>query len=111
MAGHVSFERLLARHADGAELRRLVRYAELLEQWSSTHNLVRWSGREQLVERHIADALAACAVLGDRGVLLDVGSGAGLPGVPLLVVHSGCRRRRSDRGTRTTAAPTVRSTW
>jgi 16S rRNA (guanine527-N7)-methyltransferase len=91
MAGHVSFEQLLARHADGAELRRLVRYAELLEQWSSTHNLVRWSGREQLVERHIADALAACAVLGDRGVLLDVGSGAGLPGVPLLVVHPGWR--------------------
>ncbi len=72
-------------------MRRLVRYAELLEQWSSTHNLVRWNGREQLVERHIADALAARAVLGDRGVLLDVGSGAGLPGVPLLAVHPGWR--------------------
>jgi 16S rRNA (guanine527-N7)-methyltransferase len=87
MTGEPSFDQLLARHAAGAELRRLVRYAELLERWSGAHNLVSWRSREELVERHLVDALAARALLGERGVLLDVGSGAGLPGIPLLTVR------------------------
>jgi 16S rRNA (guanine527-N7)-methyltransferase len=91
MAAEESFERLLARHADGTERRRLVRYAELLERWSAAHNLVSWRTREELVERHLADALAARPVLPERGRLLDVGSGAGLPGVPLLTVRPGWR--------------------
>jgi 16S rRNA (guanine527-N7)-methyltransferase len=91
MAGILSFEELLARHAEGAELRRLVRYAELLERWSGAHNLVSWSSREELVERHLVDALAARALLGEHGRLLDVGSGAGLPGIPLLAVRPGWR--------------------
>jgi 16S rRNA (guanine527-N7)-methyltransferase len=84
MAGSLSFEGLLAPYAVGDDLRRLVRYAELLERWSAAHNLVSWGTREELVQRHIADALAGQAVLGARGCLLDVGSGAGLPGIPLL---------------------------
>jgi 16S rRNA (guanine527-N7)-methyltransferase len=85
------FAELLEGHAAGDGLARLVRYCELLERWSQTHNLVRYRDRGELVERHIEDALAAREVLGRRGVLLDVGSGAGLPGVPLLAVLSGWR--------------------
>ena len=91
MAGELSFEQLLARHAGGDELRRLVRYAVLLERWSGAHNLVSWKSREELVERHLLDALAARALLGERGRLLDVGSGAGLPGIPLLAVRPAWR--------------------
>jgi 16S rRNA (guanine527-N7)-methyltransferase len=81
------FERLLAAHADGPALDRLVRYAMLVERWSARHNLVRFSTREEFVKRHIVDSLAAAALLAGRGRLLDVGSGAGLPGVPLLAVR------------------------
>jgi 16S rRNA (guanine527-N7)-methyltransferase len=63
----------------------MVRYAELLERWSSRHNLVNYASREELVTRHIADALAAAPLVPAGGRLLDVGSGGGLPGVPLLV--------------------------
>ena len=56
-------------------------------RWSARHNLVQfWSGEER-VERHILEALAAAPLLGSMGRLLDVGSGAGLPGVPLLAVR------------------------
>ena len=91
MAAGASFEQLLARHAVGDELRRLVRYAELLERWSGAHNLVSWGSREELVERHVVDALAGRDLLGECGCLLDVGSGAGLPGVPLLSVRPAWR--------------------
>jgi len=66
---------------------RLARYAELVERWSGRHNLVRYSSRSELVQRHILDALAAAPLLAGRGRLLDIGSGAGLPGVPLLAVR------------------------
>jgi len=80
-----TFAELLAPHATGGAAERLVRYGELLERWAARHNLVSWHGREDLVRRHILDALAGAPLVGTPGGrLLDVGSGAGLPGVPLL---------------------------
>lgn len=81
------FAALLAPHAGGRALQRLELYAELVERWSARHNLVRFSSREELVQRHILDAVAAAPHLKGGGRLLDVGSGAGLPGVPLLAVR------------------------
>jgi 16S rRNA (guanine527-N7)-methyltransferase len=81
------FRDLLSPHASGEELDRLVDYAELLERWSGRHSLVSWKSREELVRRHLLDALAARELMGPAGALLDVGSGAGLPGIPLLAVN------------------------
>lgn len=86
-----TFAELLAPHATGTAHRGLVLYAELLERWSMRHNLVSFASREELVRRHIVDALAAAPLLPASGSLLDVGSGAGLPGVPLLVASPGWR--------------------
>lgn len=91
MSEPARFADLLAPHAEGAALERLIRYAELVERWSARHNLVRFSGRAELVERHILDALAGARYLRGSGRLLDIGSGAGLPGVPLLAVRPGWR--------------------
>ncbi len=66
--------------------RRLIRYSELLEQWGRKINLTAVVGREQIVRRHFLDSLAlvgrlpASAQLPNPS-LLDVGSGAGFPGV------------------------------
>ena len=87
MSNGASFRELLAKHAEGDALARLVVYAELLERWSARHNLVHYRDRRELVERHIADALVAAPQLKGSGSLLDIGSGAGLPGVPLLVAR------------------------
>ena len=84
-----SFGELLAPHVTGDALLRLIRYGELLERWSARHSLVRFKSREELVRRHIVDALAGAPFLPRGGTLLDVGSGAGLPGVPLLATNEG----------------------
>jgi 16S rRNA (guanine527-N7)-methyltransferase len=89
MSSDPSFRDLMAGSVPGDRLSLLVRYAELVERWSHTHSLVRWRGRRDLVERHILEALAASPLLGSHGRLLDVGSGAGLPGIPLLVACAG----------------------
>ena len=75
--------------ADEAARARLVRYTTLVERWSGRHNLVSYRDREELVRRHVAEALAGLQVMGESGWLVDVGSGAGLPGIPLLA----CRPR------------------
>jgi len=91
MTPPASFRDLLVEHLDGAALERMVRYAELLETWSARHNLVRFADRRDLVERHLLDALAGERLLEGEGTLLDVGSGAGLPGVPLLIARPAWR--------------------
>ncbi len=82
----MSYRELLGPYADGVALDRLALYAELLERWSGTHNLVRFRSPEELVRRHIAECLADGGPGAEGGRLLDVGSGAGLPGVARLCV-------------------------
>lgn len=82
----MSYRDLLAPHAGGAALDRLAAYAALLERWSAVHNLVRFGSREELVGRHLAECLADGGPGAGGGRLLDVGSGAGLPGIARLCV-------------------------
>ncbi len=89
MSGVAGYADLLAPFVSDPARGRLAAYAALVERWSARHNLVSFASREELVERHIVDALAAAPLLPPSGTLLDVGSGAGLPGVPLLVVSPG----------------------
>jgi 16S rRNA (guanine527-N7)-methyltransferase len=64
------------------------RFLDLLEHWNRVHNLTGIRDRNELVERHLVESLAlAPFVVGPRAC--DVGSGAGLPGVPLAVVLPG----------------------
>ncbi len=79
-----SFDELLQGRVPEGVLDRLAAYGALLERWSSRHNLVRVANRKELVERHILESLAPIHALPQSGLLADVGSGAGLPGVPLL---------------------------
>jgi 16S rRNA (guanine527-N7)-methyltransferase len=63
----------------------LARFLGLLEHWNRVHNLTGIRDRTELIERHLAESLALEPfVRGPRAC--DVGSGAGLPGLPLAVV-------------------------
>ncbi len=72
---------------------QLSRYCREIELWNPRYNLVRSSGRD-FVERHIFDALSALPVLlsgngGGYPRIADVGSGNGIPGIPLAVMFPG----------------------
>ncbi len=63
---------------------KLTAYMGLVVKWNQRFNLVSRRDIGRLLERHVLDSLGAWRYL--RGArLLDVGSGAGLPGIPLAV--------------------------
>lgn len=64
--------------------RQLITFIDLLEKWNRVYNLTAIRDKEKMVTHHILDSLSVMPFL-RGGEVLDVGSGAGLPGVPLAL--------------------------
>ena len=67
-------------------LAQLADYVGLLAKWSKVYNLTAVRQPRHMVTRHVLDSLAVVPFLID-GSLLDVGTGAGLPGVPIAIAR------------------------
>ena len=66
------------------QLQQLVTYVELLDKWNSAYNLTSVRDPEEMLVKHIMDSLAVAPfVKGQR--IIDVGTGPGLPGIPLAI--------------------------
>ena len=78
---------------------QLLRYVALLAKWSRTYNLTAIRNPLEMVSQHLLDSLAVIPYLpmpsGDA-VLADVGSGAGLPGIPLAIARPAWRVTLND---------------
>jgi 16S rRNA (guanine527-N7)-methyltransferase len=68
---------------DAAARRRLERYADRLLAWNRKVNLTAITGPAEVAEKHLVDSLLVLGAVSGAHTLLDVGSGAGLPGVAL----------------------------
>ena len=66
---------------------KLLHYLHLLDKWNHAYNLTAIRSIEEMVNRHILDSLAILPWVKGPYVL-DVGSGAGLPGIPLAIARS-----------------------
>ena len=108
-AGHLARRGRLASAAlalhlelDEGTLLRLLAYLQLLQHWNRVYNLTALRDPDEMLSHHLVDCLAVLPALrrhaaGRNGIgdaaslqplrILDVGSGGGLPGVVLAVVH------------------------
>jgi len=88
-------ELALALPAGGTE--KLLSYLELLAKWNKTYNLTAIRDPMQAVSHHLLDSLTVLRELqGHAGTLVDVGSGAGLPGIPLAIAEPARRVTLND---------------
>jgi len=82
-------ERLAAREIElSAEaIERLAEYRGLLLEWNEKINLTRHTTIEKFVDRDLVDTAAFAKVLQPNERVLDVGSGGGVPGIPLAIMR------------------------
>ena len=80
-----------------AAIEQLLAYLELLAKWNKTYNLTAIRDPLQAVKLHLLDSLTVLRELSDRhGALADVGSGGGLPGIPLAIAEPARRVTLND---------------
>ena len=69
---------------DETAIARLLDYVDLLERWNAAYNLTAVRDPAEMVTRHLVDSLAILPFV-SGATLADLGSGAGLPGIPLAI--------------------------
>ncbi len=72
------------------QINRIVEYIYLMLRWNRVYNLTSLNSPRDILVRHIFDSLAAVKYVTGSEVL-DFGSGAGLPGIPLAIALPRCR--------------------
>ena len=75
---------------DRSAAAKLAAFVELLLHWNRVHNLTGVRDRDELIDRHLAESLALAPLIHGETVA-DIGSGGGLPGIPLAIVLPACR--------------------
>ena len=69
-----------------AAQQKLLAFRDLLLKWNKVYNLTALRDPAQAISHHLLDSLVILPHIG-TGNLLDVGSGGGLPGIPLAIAH------------------------
>ena len=80
---------------DAALATPLLDYLALLARWNATYNLTAIRDPREMVSKHLLDSLAmhphVDAIAARGGALADLGTGPGLPGIPLAIAKPGLR--------------------
>jgi 16S rRNA (guanine527-N7)-methyltransferase len=90
--------------ADNESIERLDRFLTELDRWNARYGFIK-ALPDEYVPRHLLDALSGLALLrqyAPAGTILDLGSGAGFPGLPLAVLMPDrrlvlCERKATER--------------
>lgn len=84
---------------DGSQAADLESFARLLKHWNRAFNLVSRGDMARLLPRHLLDSLSVAPLL-PGGRIMDLGTGAGLPGVPLAIARRDLAFTLVDRSSR-----------
>ena len=69
------------------QLDLLLAYLDMLERWNKTYNLTAIRDPMQMINLHLLDSLAVQPHVAEKKNLIDIGTGPGLPGIPLAIMN------------------------
>lgn len=69
---------------DEQKIQQLLAFINLIEKWNKAYNLTAIKNKQDMVSLHILDSLTVLPYLQGRRII-DIGTGAGLPGIPLAI--------------------------
>ena len=88
------FKLLLFQYAKNLEIvlsenqvKKFYEYMLLLLEWNEKINLTSITDKKDIVLKHFADSITVCKYIPENAKLLDVGTGAGFPGIPVKIVR------------------------
>ena len=73
-------------NASASQTDKLTGYLKLLQKWNRSYNLTALVDPQKMVSYHLLDSLSIAGSIPEQAYCLDVGSGAGLPGIPLAIM-------------------------
>ena len=71
------------------QLEKFYRYMELLIEWNEKINLTAITEPEEIILKHFIDSLTILKYLKEEDSIVDVGTGAGFPGIPIKIMAEG----------------------
>lgn len=72
----------------GAARTRLLRYIALMAKWNAVYNLTAIREESRMLTHHLLDALSIERFIPEGSTLADIGSGGGVPGIPLAIARA-----------------------
>lgn len=73
--------------ATDEQCKNFEQYLSLLLKWNKTHNLTAIRNPDDVVKRHFMESVALVSHLGSPRSILDLGTGAGFPGLPIAIMR------------------------
>ena len=69
------------------QVEQFFKYMNLLLEWNEKINLTAITDENEIILKHFVDSLTICKYLENKNSLIDVGTGAGFPGIPVKIVR------------------------
>lgn len=93
---NINFEKMLFEEAkknsivlDNDQINKFIKYKELLKEWNNKINLTAITADKQILMKHFIDSLEVVKYINKSSNVIDVGTGAGFPGIVIAIYFKG----------------------